>query len=90
MPGGTGNSFLHDLNAETYSKAISKLANLKTKKIDVLKLEFNNDVAYKMIKCTEPCEYYDNDGEYGICNVKENGKMVRRYCLTKSIILACL
>tara|TARA_Y100000590_G_scaffold29440_1_gene32867 strand:- start:110 stop:997 length:888 start_codon:yes stop_codon:yes gene_type:complete len=46
LPGGTGNSFLHDLNAETYSKAISKLITPKIKKIDVLKLELKNEVAY--------------------------------------------
>lgn len=46
LPGGTGNSFLHDLNAETYSKAISKIVNARTKKMDVLKLQFNNEVAY--------------------------------------------
>ena len=46
LPGGTGNSFLHDLSAETYSKAISKLITPKIKKIDVLKLELKNEVAY--------------------------------------------
>ena len=41
LPGGTGNSFMHDLNGETYKKALKIILNGNTKKIDILKLNFN-------------------------------------------------
>ena len=46
LPGGTGNSFMYDLNAETYSKALLKILNGKTKKIDILELDLNNKKEY--------------------------------------------
>jgi len=46
LPGGTGNSFMYDLHAPTYSKAMPKLLNGKTKKIDVLQLDLNGKREY--------------------------------------------
>ena len=48
LPGGTGNSFLHDLGAQRYSSAINIIARGKTKKIDVLKLDFKSQVKYSL------------------------------------------
>ena len=48
FPGGTGNSFLHDLDAQKYSNAINIIARGKTKKIDVLKLDFKSTVKYSL------------------------------------------
>ena len=48
LPGGTGNAFMHDLNAETYSKAFSILLLGKTKKIDLLELKFTNNKEYAL------------------------------------------
>jgi YegS/Rv2252/BmrU family lipid kinase len=41
LPGGTGNAFMHDLNGETYQKAFEIILKGNTKKIDILKLSFN-------------------------------------------------
>tara|TARA_Y100000994_G_scaffold69623_1_gene56928 strand:+ start:899 stop:1783 length:885 start_codon:yes stop_codon:yes gene_type:complete len=46
MPGGTGNAFMHDLNATTYEKAFSLIIQNKTKKIDIMKLVCNNIMEY--------------------------------------------
>ena len=48
LPGGTGNSFMHDLNAQTYSKAFSLLLDNKTKKIDILKLSLTKNKEYAL------------------------------------------
>ena len=48
LPGGTGNSFLHDLGGENYYNAINIIARGKTKKIDVLKLDFMSKVKYSL------------------------------------------
>ena len=46
LPGGTGNSFMYDLKAPTYSQAFSKILKGESKKIDILKLKFKNSIAY--------------------------------------------
>ena len=46
LPGGTGNAFMHDLQAVTYKDAIKLILNGNTKKIDVLKLQFVDKVEY--------------------------------------------
>tara|TARA_B100000029_G_scaffold479093_1_gene525785 strand:- start:71 stop:958 length:888 start_codon:yes stop_codon:yes gene_type:complete len=46
FPGGTGNSFMHDLNATTYLKAFNILMRGKTKKIDIVKLNIENKISY--------------------------------------------
>ena len=43
LPGGTGNSFMHDLNAKSYQKAIKKILHGRSKKIDVLKLNMKSN-----------------------------------------------
>ncbi len=50
--------------------------------------KYDRDVTYKMINCTEPCEYYNEDGEeYATCVVEEDdGDEIKRYCLKKSEI----
>ena len=45
LPGGTGNSFMHDLNGATYQKALKIILNGQTKRIDVLKLNFNKNLS---------------------------------------------
>ena len=42
LPGGTGNAFMHDLNGETYQKALNIILNGNTKKIDILKLKLGS------------------------------------------------
>ena len=46
MPGGTGNAMMHDLNGVTYQKALSIILSNQKKKIDVMKLNFQNNVEY--------------------------------------------
>ena len=46
LPGGTGNAFMHDLQAVNHKIAIEKILNKKTKKIDILQLQFNNRIEY--------------------------------------------
>jgi len=46
LPGGTGNAFMHDIKAITYQKAIKLILDGNTKKIDVLKLQFPNNLEY--------------------------------------------
>ena len=46
IPGGTGNSFMHDLKAITYTDAIQLILNGQTKKIDVFKLQFSDKLEY--------------------------------------------
>ena len=38
LPGGTGNSFMHDLNGETYKKALKILNNLDNQEDDYIEL----------------------------------------------------
>ena len=40
IPGGTGNSLMHDLNATSYETAVNIILKGNTKKIDVLELDF--------------------------------------------------
>jgi len=47
LPGGTGNALMHDLNGETYKKALKIILNGNTKKIDILKLNFKQSVHKK-------------------------------------------
>ena len=42
LPGGTGNAFMHDLNGETYQKALNIILTGNTKKIDILKLKLGS------------------------------------------------
>ena len=44
IPGGTGNSFLLDLNIKNPSQSIDKILSNKIIKIDILKTEFDNNV----------------------------------------------
>ena len=46
FPGGTGNSFMYDLNAITYAQAYNKIINGRVKKIDILQLKFNDNIEY--------------------------------------------
>jgi len=46
LPGGTGNAFMHDLKATNPKIAIQKIIKEKTKKIDILKLEFTHSTEY--------------------------------------------
>ena len=46
IPGGTGNAMMHDLQATTYRTAIDIILRGKTKKIDVMKLDFSTHTEY--------------------------------------------
>ena len=46
IPGGTGNSFLHDLNLTNPLEAINAIIDGNISKIDVAKLEMNNIIKY--------------------------------------------
>ena len=48
IPGGTGNSLMHDLNATSYESAVNIILRGKTKKIDVLELDFFNKKEYSI------------------------------------------
>jgi len=48
IPGGTGNSFLLDLNITNPTQSIDKILSNKIKKIDILKTEFDNNVKYSI------------------------------------------
>ena len=48
LPGGTGNSFMHDLGGQNYLDAIELIITGKFKMIDVLKLQFNDSIKYSM------------------------------------------
>jgi len=48
LPGGTGNSFLYDLEAQEYSEAIKLITRGRLKKIDILKLDFQSSVKYSL------------------------------------------
>ena len=46
LPGGTGNSFMYDLNAIEYKQAYKKIIKNQTKKIDILELKLINNIEY--------------------------------------------
>ena len=46
LPGGTGNSFMHDLNAVEPNKAINKIIKNNSDTLDILKLTYNNKTIY--------------------------------------------
>lgn len=46
LPGGTGNSFMHDLNAVDSNKAINKIIKNNSDTLDILKLTYNNKAIY--------------------------------------------
>ena len=46
LPGGTGNSFMHDLNAVDPNKAINKIIKNNSDTLDILKLTYNNKTIY--------------------------------------------
>ena len=46
LPGGTGNSFMHDINAVDPNKAISKIIKNNSDTLDILKLTYNNKTIY--------------------------------------------
>ena len=46
LPGGTGNSFMHDLCATSYIKALEIINNRKIKKLDILKLDYLKKTIY--------------------------------------------
>ena len=48
LPGGTGNSFMHDLNATCPNKAIKLIINGNVRKIDISQLKFNNKIEYSI------------------------------------------
>ena len=48
IPGGTGNSLMHDLEAQSYQTAVNIILKGKTKKIDVLELDFFDKKEYSI------------------------------------------
>ena len=48
LPGGTGNSFLYDLEAQEYPEAIQLITRGRLKKIDILKLGFQSSIKYSL------------------------------------------
>jgi len=46
LPGGTGNSFMHDLSAVDPNKAINKIIKNNSDTLDILKLTYNNKTIY--------------------------------------------
>ena len=48
IPGGTGNSLMHDLNATSYQTAVNIILKGRTKKIDVLELDFFDKKEYSI------------------------------------------
>ena len=48
IPGGTGNAMMHDLNGTTYDKALDIILSNRTKKIDVMQLDFNDSIEYSI------------------------------------------
>ena len=48
LPGGTGNSVMHDLGGENYKNAIQNILNGKLNKIDILKLQFSDYIEYSL------------------------------------------
>ena len=48
LPGGTGNAFMHDLEATNPDEAIDLIINKNEKKIDVLQLNFKKNIEYSI------------------------------------------
>ena len=48
IPAGSGNAFMHDLQATNPKKAIKIILNGNTKKLDILKLDYFNKINYSM------------------------------------------
>lgn len=46
LPGGTGNSFMHDLEAVDETKALNKIFQDKSDSLDIIKLTYNNKIIY--------------------------------------------
>ena len=46
LPGGTGNAFMHDLNAVEENQAIDKIIKNNSDTLDILKLTYNNKIIY--------------------------------------------
>ena len=46
LPGGTGNSFMHDLNAVDENNAIDKIIQNNSDTLDIMKLTYNNKILY--------------------------------------------
>ena len=46
VPGGTGNSFMHDMNCLNPNDAAEQIIKLKTQKIDLIKIETDNKIIY--------------------------------------------
>ena len=46
VPGGTGNSFMHDMNCLNPTDAAKQIIKLKTQKIDLIKIETDNKIIY--------------------------------------------
>ena len=46
LPGGTGNSLMHDLSATSYREAFELIINKRIKKLDILKLDYLKKTIY--------------------------------------------
>ena len=46
LPGGSGNSVMHDLQATTLNQALELITKNKKKMIDVMKIEYSNKINY--------------------------------------------
>jgi len=46
IPGGTGNSFMHDMNCLNPTDAAKQIIKLKTQNIDLIKIETDNKIIY--------------------------------------------
>ena len=46
IPGGTGNSFMHDLNCLNPIDAVNQIIKMKTRKIDLVKIKTDNKIIY--------------------------------------------
>ena len=46
IPGGTGNSFMHDMHCLNPTDAAKQIIKLKTQKIDLIKIETDNKIIY--------------------------------------------
>ena len=48
LPGGSGNSVMHDLQATTLNQALGLITKNKKKMIDVMKIEYSNKINYSI------------------------------------------
>ena len=46
IPGGTGNSFMHDLNCLNPIEAVNQIIKMEKRKIDLVKITTNNEILY--------------------------------------------